>query len=593
MIAKIVKYVLWRPRYWFQFINLAFVKPIQIRFKLHTYGMYNKLYYPAEIRNKCKSIKVESYIKPPISWDFFNLQLVSQDTSKFMVNCAGVEVTIGQLPSLWRKSIDENIDPEVLQSSHRFHWLVERVSQEINTDDIDSMFHIINSWINDFQHKRTGVAWHPYTVSERLCNWITFWQISGPQIHAQDISYKWLNSIQEHAIFLANTLEYPASKIINNHILNNARALYISGCFLDNKNITDLGRELFTRHLPDMVSKNGFLLESSFHYQLLLTRSIFEVQKVAKKYQDLKFSKWVCSFSTSMLKACQNTIPTNLHNLNDMPRIGDVSPDIPFTWFSPISYRLNADWNTLWNVTTNNIGNNHSINQDDGWVSFNKDNWSLVAFTHPDKTQYPVGHGHNDFGSFCLYFSGYPIFIDIGRLNYVPLESGGSIGTKAESHNVLLIDSQEALFSGHGVSSIVSAESIKHTNFSIDNNGFSVWELICQNGEKWTRNIKIDSNKCITLSDRIDFCKEVKGFFNLHPGTNVEQINSKHIRLLFDNFQCDICFLNIQNLFIENIDFFPNYGEKIDSKRIVWYSLRNNKHIEHKIQILIEKVTLN
>lgn len=556
--------------------------------------MYNKLYYPAEIRNKCKSIKVESYIKTPISWDFFNLQLVDLDTSIFMVNCAGVEVTIGQLPSFWCKLIDENTDPEVLQSSHRFHWLVERASQEIDKNDIDSMFHIINSWIDDFQYDRRGLAWQPYTVSERLCNWVTFWQISDPQMRTQDVSYKWLNSIQEHAVFLANTLEYPASGIINNHILNNARALYISGCFLDNENITDLGRELFKRHLPDMVSKNGFLLESSFHYQLLLTRSIFEVQKVAKKYQDLKFYEWVYSFSTSMLKACQNTIPTNLHNLNDMPCIGDVSPDIPFTWFSPISSRLNANWNKLWGeVTYDNDNVDNVVSQNNGWVTINKDKWSLVAFTHPDITQYPVGHGHNDFGSFCLYFSGYPIFIDIGRLNYVPLESGGSVGTKAESHNALLIDSKEALFSGHGVSSIVSAESIKHTNFSIDNNNFSAWEIKCQSGEKWTRNIKIDSNKRITLSDRVTSCKEVKGFFNIHPGANVEQINSKHIRLLFDNFQCDIYFSNIQNLFIENIDFFPNYGEKADSKRIVWCSLRSNKHIEHKIQILIEKVTLN
>ncbi len=585
-----------RPLHYGTVFFLTVWRALRTRFRIRFRGLYHWSYYPTSIHNHFLVFKNNSDfdIDSIEVWDFFKPNINNDKQIDFKINCAGRQMLVTELPNFWTSTADSNDDIEVLQSTHRFHWAVEMVVKGLSEADIKLVVETMCIWIKQFSVPDVShMAWQPYTVSERLCNWITF--IQSAQIFTNYPEYKqhFLLAIKNNVIYLTEKLEYPASGIINNHILNNARALYISGCFLDNKNITDLGRELFTRHLPDMVSKNGFLLESSFHYQLLLTRSIFEVQKVAKKYQDLKFSKWVCSFSTSMLKACQNTIPTNLHNLNDMPRIGDVSPDIPFTWFSPISYRLNADWNTLWNVTTNNIGNNHSINQDDGWVSFNKDNWSLVAFTHPDKTQYPVGHGHNDFGSFCLYFSGYPIFIDIGRLNYVPLESGGSIGTKAESHNVLLIDSQEALFSGHGVSSIVSAESIKHTNFSIDNNGFSVWELICQNGEKWTRNIKIDSNKCITLSDRIDFCKEVKGFFNLHPGTNVEQINSKHIRLLFDNFQCDICFLNIQNLFIENIDFFPNYGEKIDSKRIVWYSLRNNKHIEHKIQILIEKVTLN
>ncbi len=593
MIVKIIKYVLWRPKHWPQFVNLAFIKPLRTRFRIRIHGMYNKLYYPDAIRNKCELIESKPHINLPKTWSFFDMQFVSQSASELIVNCAGTEVNITQLPLLWHKPTNEATDPEVLQSSHRFHWLVERVSLGLSKDDMDVIFYSINSWLNDFQHKRTGVAWHPYTVSERLCNWMTFWQVASSQSHASNISQRWLNSIQEHAVFLSNTLEYPASGIINNHILNNARALYISGCFLDNKNIVDLGCELLKRHLPKMVSNKGFLLESSSHYQLLLTRSVFEIQKVANEYDDFKFARWLQNFSRLMLIACQNITPKELHNLDDMPRIGDVSPDIPFVWFSPISYRLNANWNTLWNVITDNISNNNAINQDDGWVSFNKDNWSMVTFTHPNKMQYPTGHGHNDFGSFCLYYSGYPIFIDIGRLNYAPFEGGGSVGMSSDTHNVLLIDSQEALSSGQGVSSIISSESIKHTNFSIDDNGFSSWELTCQKGEKWTRVVKVDSCQCITISDRVDFCKKVKGFFNLHPGINVKKINPKYIRLLFGDFQCDIKFDNIQNLFIEKIDFFPKYGKKIDSKRIVWSSLKNNKHIEYKIQILIKKINLN
>lgn len=590
MVFKIIHYILWRPKFWINFINLILIRPVRIRYRIHRYGVYSKLYYPDLIFNKCKLIKPENCIDIPKIWSFFNVNIKDKDKSKFEINCAGSIINVDQIHTFWSKNSTDDIDIEIIHSSHRFHWLVEGVSSGISEGEMRIMFNSINSWLDNFEGVYNGVAWHPYNVSERLCNWIVLWQIADSKNQLPIFRKKLLHSIQEHALFLSKTLEYPASGVINNHIINNARALYISGFFLNNMNVSDLGRELFTLHLPNIVSEKGYLLESSFHYQLLLTRSILEVHRIASEYNDSRFYIWIGGFARSMLEACQNTIPKDLSSLDHMPRIGDVSPDTPFVWFSPISDRLNANWNALWGISTH-YDTDDLTNENNGWVLINKSGWSIVAYTHPDRRQYPSGHGHNDYGSFCLYHAGYPIFIDVGRFSY-DSNNGKDYGTKSESHGALLIDSQDVLFSGQGVASILSAESVKHTNFYIDDNNSPIWKVVRPNKQEWTRKIKIDSESHIIISDRINFSKTVKGIFNIHPDTIAEKVNSQSIRLLFSNYQCSITFSKVKNLYIEKSDFFPNYGKKENSKRIVWFWSNSDHTTPYQCTIQVEIIEL-
>ena len=117
---------------------------------------------------------------------------------------------------------------------------------------------------------------------------------------------------------------------------------------------------------------------------------------------------------------------------------------MPFVWFSPCSNQLKADWNILWNRPTP-LYENLSGEGHDGWLAQKNEQWYSLAFSHPAKDEYPTGHGHNDFGSCCLYYNGLPIIVDVGRLDYQVHTSDQDQGVSAEMHNTVILDGQSVL----------------------------------------------------------------------------------------------------------------------------------------------------
>ena len=549
-----------------------FIRPLSTRLKLRLHGMYHPAYYPDCIFERYNELLAHSSVMPavPKSWDFFNSPSVNSNTSEFTVNCAGTQCELSQLSSLWCSLSSEGLDAEVVQSSHRFHYFIEKLAEGICEGDRSRILDTIDSWLNDFDHKVVGAAWQPYTVSERLCNWVVCWQVLKPQSDRPEFAVRWLHSIHHQAIFLASKLEYPASGIVNNHILNNARALYIVGHFLDQEAIAELGRRLLQLHLPHMIG-SGFLLEASSHYQLLLTRTVLEVEKIAHVTNDKSFEQWLGNLPLRMLAASQKLLPNHLYALENMPRIGDVSPDVPFSWFSPCSYNLPANWNTLWSRPTQ-ICDDIQVGNQDGWLVQENGAWYSVVYSHPDTSQYPVGHGHNDFGSCCLYYDGYPIIIDVGRLDYNPCLNTGSKGIAANMHNTVILNEDSLLPAGQGWESIISGSARRRAdcyknNVATDN--AINWSLSRQRGVCWSRELDFTSLESIKLTDQFTNINEAKGYLHFSPDAVVEKLSNDCVSL-----KIGCCMMNIfiqgASIWLEKNDFFPRYGESCKATRLCW-----------------------
>lgn len=506
----------------------------------------------------------------PESWLFFNPFFSDFNLTEFTVNCAGTQCELSQLSSLWHLSDKEECDAEVLQSSHRFHYLVERLATGIGEGDRFKMLKVIESWLDDFDDKTFGAVWQPYTVSERLCNWVTCWQVLQPQDDRPEFAHRWLYSIHRHALFLASKLEYPASNIVNNHILNNGRALYIVGSFLNQEEITELGRKLLRIHLPLMIGNGGFLLEASSHYQLLLTRSVLEVDKIAHVTADRPFIQWLGDLPDKMLSASQALLPDDLHDLDDMPRIGDVSPDVPFVWFSPYSNKLKANWNTLWNRPTSIYGDIVKCHQD-GWIVQKNGQWCMVAFSHPDLNLYPVGHGHNDFGSYCLYYDGHPIVVDIGRLDYQSGSTDEKKGIDADLHNTVMLDDQSLLPVGHGWASIISGSARRKADCYVDNNNHTIhWTMLRQSNVVWNRQLSLKSANTVSLIDQFNDINIVQGYLHFAPSAILKKEHDNHMSLKIGGCTLNIFIEGASELWLEQGSFFPRYGEQCEATRLCW-----------------------
>jgi uncharacterized heparinase superfamily protein len=91
---------------------------------------------------------------------------------------------------------------------------------------------IIRSWI-DNNPIGIGDAWHPYTVSLRLINWIKSYYYFKNQLDSDlEFKQKFLKYIVIQALYIKRNLEFD---VRGNHLLENIRASAAASIFLDEK----------------------------------------------------------------------------------------------------------------------------------------------------------------------------------------------------------------------------------------------------------------------------------------------------------------------------------------------------------------------
>ena len=116
-------------------------------------------------------------------------------------------------------------------------------------------------------------------------------------------------SLIEHLFYISYHLEFFSGRA-QNHILNNARALYLGGQLMGLPEVAQVGRILFKSQTDKLIGLDGFLLEGSSHYQLLLTRTYTEIWWCARVTEDLEFLGWVEDYVKKKNDLVRNAIIT-------------------------------------------------------------------------------------------------------------------------------------------------------------------------------------------------------------------------------------------------------------------------------------------
>jgi hypothetical protein len=351
-------------------------------------------------------------------------------------------------------------DVEDTFARHRFIWLLRWLSLRPTKEDLEIADSIILDWIEKVGHLRTSTEWETYSVSERVVNWLLYLCATKSYVTRDPRTSSVISeALREHLRHITNHLEY-YGKVCNNHILNDARALYIGGRLMQLSRIADLGRELFQRHTPELIDEKGVVLESSSHYQLLLTRTLVEVLWAARTTGDTEFSRFLDHSVPRMINQCLYLGGVNKHFAESFPRIGDVSPDFPVSWFYP-DKRSNQDgenWWGLWDAATIssviNLTELSDCAKEEGsewkFVSDPSGVYTVIVHMPHSATVYPRGHGHLDFGGFLLYDADGPLLVDRGRYSYRS-DARGTFGLTARAHNTSLINGLTLLPGSQGI----------------------------------------------------------------------------------------------------------------------------------------------
>jgi len=350
-----------------------FFNPLKIRVLNYFFGYYNFFYYPKNIKKIIKDIPwINSSSNINFLYKVFNLNLNSVNQNKFTLNDDFI-LDENKLDFYWNANMSSNkLDIEELNASHRFHWIIISLSNNKNNVSHVKSIKDIEKWILKFSENKDKIAWHPYNVSERICNWIIF-------LHYLDLSNKKIinilnKQINLHLYFLINNLEFPASKKVNNHIINNIRAIYMGGQFTMNQKIINLAKILLEDKYKDLISTQGILKESSVHYQFLITKSILEIYLISVAANDKELISFLKSKVKVLLESCNFFITNPKINMKEMPKIGDVSPDIPFTWFNP--FKKNG-WGNIWKFTEIEEDYLNNKIEIDGWIKLKNYDWTI------------------------------------------------------------------------------------------------------------------------------------------------------------------------------------------------------------------------
>jgi hypothetical protein len=447
-----VKFCLKHPCQWPELFYYYF-RRVVIRIRDKAYfllGVKNRLHhYPDVIREHVQSISVPTQAPKP--W-FLNLPSTGWSPEN------GPDITSWAIP-LATCSCDfqeinwfrEERDKEDTFALHRFGWLLRWLSLHPAQEDLKVANSVLLDWIRRVSPNKHHAAWETYSASERVVNWLLYLCATRDYQHL-DIGA--INTVEaallEHLDYISHHLEY-YDKTCNNHILNNARALYIGGRILGLPEISSLAKALFQIHLQKLINPEGVLQEASSHYQLLLTRTMVEVWWAARATEDPEYAAYLFPLVFSMISSSIYMSDFSVSDFsNNFPRVGDVSPDYPVSWFYPhpeFNHGTESWWG-LWNGEqwTSLIGVKGLAQCiADGlmewkWLDARQGPFRLFVYL-PNNSEgvYPVGHGHMDFGGFLLYDTEGPIFVDRGRGSYNS-DKEGQYGFSARSHNTTLIN---------------------------------------------------------------------------------------------------------------------------------------------------------
>lgn len=424
-------------------------------------------FYPDEIREPCAEILSEHVAAGILRDD--NLLYLASRSRCFSDNPVTDSILLADGYFDFKNVPDwdaEFLDAEKTVSLHRWNWLLTKFTEDpshhLGTWGIDLM----TDCVSKMGHKKQHMAWETYTVGERICNALLFLSAAG-RLHEMPDTL--LVALKDMTFYLLSHLEYMPGGMVSNHILNNARALYFAGTFLDVSALSRLAKIILKREGMKIINADGFLREGSSHYQFLATRWFLEIFVLARMMQDDEFCKEIEDVARRMLLACWFFLVFNRGRKEwSIPLIGDVSPDFTPQWLMDVPWSVPArelfqpepfpvspqakGWTAFFPSENkggavpagNGIFAERSFQKfpESGW--FRLDFQQATVFWHVEPTGSPLfpSHGHNDTGSFVLFLNGEAVLIDSGRFSYMENKEG-LYGMSAAAHNQVTVDGAE------------------------------------------------------------------------------------------------------------------------------------------------------
>ena len=375
----------------------------------------------------------------------------------------------------------------------------------INSKEVSS--EVACAWIDKFISEIETITWgmDPYPIALRSINWMKYFSM-----HPETANPLRLDSLWSQICHLQKKLEY---HLLGNHLLEDAFALYIGGCFFHDENLLKKGYKLLKEQLNEQILNDGAHFEQSPMYHcILLDRLLdcynFSVSNTVRGVEQSKMNDCLRSYASKMLGHLAAIVYSN----GDIPLLNDSANRISPTSNQLFDYaeRLGIKWEKL---DLKESGYKH-------WV---KDNWEAIIDVGNVSASYQPGHTHADTFNYELRKDNKPFIVDTGISTY---EKNGrrQYERSTIAHNTVSINEADSseVWGGFRVGRRATVKVYEESDgyISASHNGFP--------GVKCNREFINDINGFI-VRETLNKHVEAKSNIHLAPGIQVIEVSSSKV----------------------------------------------------------------
>lgn len=285
---------------------------------------------------------------------------------------------------------------------------------------------LIERWINE-NPVGFGCGWEPYPTSLRIVNWIKF------HLLGSSLDSKAIDSLADQLRCLHKRIEY---HLLGNHLIANAKAIFIGGCFFEGAEADKwkrVGFQILRQQLSEQVLPDGGHIERSPMYHSLVLEDLMDVANVA------------CVYSEEVPSGMEQAIKRMLHWLREM-----THPDGEVSMFNDSAFGIAPRLDLLENYA-DRLGMRPktfptkavSMMADSGYARMEAERLTLLIDAAPIGPDYLPGHAHADTLSFECSIGKQRVFVNSGTSTYSPgVRRSWQRSTAA--HNTVTVDQENS-----------------------------------------------------------------------------------------------------------------------------------------------------
>ena len=458
--------------------------------------------------------------------------------------------------------------------------------------DAEEKLALIADWVvSNKQPSQPG--WEPFTCSLRLVNWLFFFNKNKPCINKE-----LLNSIYEQALWLERNDE---RHILANHYFENLKALLFAGCFFHNTGVQDKnaerwlkrGQKEIIQQLKEQTLADGGHYERSPQYHALMLENYLDIYNLVINNRELFDSDFISqlkAFSISSLNFLNDIVfpDKKIPLFNDsafgaapsLDKVNQYAKDL-------FSYQYADQCKEQFKEQCKEQNKNFTIieKHDSGFYGLRTIADMLMMDCGDIGPAYQPGHTHCDFLSYELMLAGKRLVVDTGVFEYEPGQLRQYVRS-TRAHNTVSIDGDEQseVWGEFRVARRAKKQDA-HVNVIGDviditgaYSGFYGATLGWKPRFKHQRaiNVKLvkDAVGSVTVIDTLIGSgeHEAESYIHIHPAFELEAIDEKNIKILFDGAIFAMLIINTGCQYrIEKTIYCPEFGVKHDIDCIVIY----------------------